>query len=99
MQDRELLNKFFKNVDDLIQAIYKNGGIEPIGCSSISWGYGGGVNIDQFHQILTARGIYHGLCIGNPTMADQFAEAINNELLRKYPDEINSTNLPFQFKK
>jgi len=77
---KKTIDDIFTNREYLICAIYAAGGTKPRGYGFISGGYGGGVDIDQFHALLWADGIIIGLTLGDKKKGHNLMKAINTAL-------------------
>jgi hypothetical protein len=89
-----ILQKYFKNPDQVLADIYANGGTRLAGYGFISGGYGGGVDIDQFHRLVWIDGYLAGMGDMNRRESHTVAKAINDALIARYPD-VNADNCPF----
>ena len=91
----EKLREYFGNPEQLIQEIFRAGGTKPGGYGYISGGYGGGVDINQFHNLLWVDGFIMGLWAGNKPEAFAVMRAINEEI-RKVDASISDERLPYK---
>lgn len=79
----------------LVPMIYAAGGTHPSQYGFISSGYGGGIDQDQYFEILYFQGYLDGVSVVNRPLYLQALYELNQALLAAYPDEINEGNVPF----
>ncbi len=90
------LLKYFKDPSIVVDLIYKNGDLEPKGYGFLSGGFGGGLEIKEFHDLLYIRGFFHGISENNKRDCHTMLKEINAELVEKYgvsPDSTPFINL------
>ncbi len=92
--NEEILTKHFRNPDEIVHDIYRNGGVSVHGYGFISGGYGGGIDIDQAHRLMWVDGYLVGLMKGNENEGKELLRALNKRLQEQHPD-VKDEQLPF----
>ena len=91
----EIMKNHFSNPDEILEIIYKAGGLTP-GCYGYtSRGYGGGIDQDEYFKILWLQGYFQALVSYAKTESIVLFRDINEELKNKYED-VNEGNQPFK---
>lgn len=77
----------------VMQAVYYNAGVSDCGYGYLSGGFGGGVEMKEYHAILWLRGYISGLGHGNKQAGHNLLKSINIYLQRNF--QLESEKLPF----
>lgn len=93
MNHRDVLLKYFKNPEKVIDLIYAGGGTRPNSYGYITSGYGGGVEQSDFIQLHHYDGYLIGLMHGNKKEGLNLLKALNIGLKKKYG--LLDDDLPF----
>lgn len=91
----EILRKYFGNPERVLALLYANAGLKTSGYGVLSGGYGGGVDINDYHAVLWLDGFMSGIAAMNVSEAHNILKALNQTLIERYPGEVNEKNCPF----
>lgn len=91
----DIIEELHLDLDSIVTVIYKAGGVQPFGYGMLSGGYGGGIEQDDYFQILHLQGMFHVLSIVARDKYMALLHRLNDELKAKFPDEITDENVPF----
>ena len=88
MNYTEFLKKYFIDPEKFLLILYANGGLRLSGYGCLSGGYGGGIEINDFHALIWLNGCIEGMAIFNRQEAENIMKAFNQLLLKRFPEEV-----------